>query len=113
MQYFLLHVCNAYLVEPRYATGQWHLSTTLANDTESVIKAYANTEFISKQLFQAQSQKYKCCVEFYLLAGGQDKFCKFKEYIRKVNPLSGPAIRDLFKKAESLELDVYGVSNYD
>ena len=99
LQNLPVHVRNCYPVEPRYATGPWHLSSLLTHDIEAVIKTYASGDFVSAKLLQSQGKAYERAVETYLSRGARSNFVTFEEFTGEYPP-SGANIRESFKSAE-------------
>jgi hypothetical protein len=108
-------VSQSYPVEPRYATGSFHLSVDVSDDVDSLMKTYGNGNMLARTLFQKQAKAYLRKVSNYLLCGSENTgldYVPFDHWIG-IFPPSGKTIRSLYEKAERSSTTLTGLSNYD
>jgi hypothetical protein len=110
------HIRNAYPVEPRYATGTFHLSKKTSDWLEDLIVTYGNGEFISKSLYQRLNKVYLEYVDSYYeqcvylgLHNKVKKYPDFKEWVGEYYP-DGAKFRQLYEHAQQSNLTRTGYS---
>ena len=105
-------VASAYPVLPRYAAGPFHLHRDLSDDVESLMKTYANGDYISNKLHRKIGIVYTRALETYLSRSPKQPFVSFDKFLGGVQPPTGAAIREYFNNAERSPLTPYGFSNF-
>jgi hypothetical protein len=105
------HIRKAYPVNPRYATGLFHLHEELTFDLELLMRTYANARFVSNKLFRKMGQQYTTAVSTYLSKIATADFPSIENWSGNVMPPSDKSIRELFHAAENSPLNIYGYSN--
>ena len=110
------HVRRAYPVLPRYAANKnatFHLHKDQSQVLESLMKTYANADFISISLQRAQALFYTDKVESFLSQNVKASYPKFAEFIGHNFVPSGSTLRKLYEDAEHCYLQPYGYSNVE
>ena len=108
------NVRSAYPVEPRYATGAFHFSTTLSDLLEATMKTYGNGNFFCKTMMISLARCYERKLEAYLASEEPiNNYVSFEDWIGQTYPPSGASIRLLYEIAERSPLNSSGISNFD
>ena len=106
-------VAAAYPVLPRYASGQFHLDTDMADDVELLMKTYANGTFVSSKLHRKLGIVYARKVETYLSRLPTRGFVSYDAFTGGITPPAAASIRSSFNDAKNSTLTPYGFSNFD
>ena len=106
-------VASAYPVLPRYAAGgSFHLHRDLSDDVESLMKTYANGEYISNKLHRKIGIVFTRTLHTYLARSPKQPFVSIEDFLGGIQPPTGAAIREYFDNAEHCPLTPYGFSNF-
>ena len=122
------YVRNAYPVDPRYATGTFHLDRDCTEMLDEIMPTFGNGDMLSRLLYSRINKDYLRRFTEYLsywkayqivaakVEGIQMSPPKYPEkdgdFITAYPP-PGDALRDLFDHACSTNLTSYGVSDHD
>ena len=86
------HVRETYPVQPRYAQGQFHLSTDLSDVVDSVMKTYRNAEFLSRQMVAQQGRFYERKILSYLSMDVVHPYPDYEMWRQDIHPPSPETI---------------------
>ena len=101
-----------YPVEPRYATGSFHLDKANTRILETMMVTSSSASVFSKMLYQKYNDSYVDKVENYLsLPVVAENYVDLPSFQGNTFTPSAEAIRELFLEAEQSFLTPYGYSN--
>ena len=108
------HIREIYPVEPKYATGGFHLCNQLADELEYNMRTYANADAVSRRLRDKIYKSYTKKVGTYLSQNMLvTPFITDEEYVSKLLPPSGGSLRDLYDAVVRSPLTDYGYSTFE
>ncbi|KAG7346282.1 hypothetical protein IV203_005350 [Nitzschia inconspicua] len=107
------HVRQAYPVDPRYATGGFHLAECITSDLDILMKTYASGSFISRKMYRRLCNAYVSKVQTYLSKNPSAEIPLFDDFTNEFYPPSPGSIRKIFESAEKSAETPYGYSFKD
>ncbi|KAG7337271.1 hypothetical protein IV203_006809 [Nitzschia inconspicua] len=107
------HVRQAYPVDPRYATGGFHLAECITSDLDILMKTYASGSFISRKMYRRLCNAYVSKVQTYLSKNPSAEIPLFDDFTNGFYPPSPASIRKIFESAEESAETPYGYSFKD
>jgi len=104
------HIRSMYPVKPVYASGQFHLTTDLAEDLAENMMTYANADVVSKRMYKKMGKSYLSSLETYLSQRPTADYLTVDDYLNHQFPPSGKRLKEAYDAASTSQLTNYRYS---